>query len=134
MALDGMSAGGVRSGLGCALIASEVSLDPKSAAEGGDLGWLSPLSTRYHLLRRNVFSLPPGEAVGPIQDKEGFSFFKVTNVRKLPYENIAEAVQQALIAHKNGTATMDFLSTSQNKNGRLGWAAKEAEIGEVVGR
>ena len=93
-----------------ALIASEVSLDPKSAAEGGDLGWLSPLSTRYHLLRRSVFSLPPGEAVGPIQEKEGFSFFKVTDVRRLQYENIAEAVQQALIAYKNGTATMDFLS------------------------
>ena len=43
-----------------ALIASEVSLDPKSAAEGGDLGWLSPLSTRYHLLRRSVLFASAG--------------------------------------------------------------------------
>ena len=132
-----MSAGGVRSGLGCALIASEVSLDPKSAAEGGDLGWLSPLSTRYHLLRRSVFSLPPGEAVGPIQDKEGFSFFKVTDVRKQPYENIAEAVQRALIAQKNGTAAMDFLSDLADradvrlKEDVLG---EEDVLGMVLGR
>ena len=114
-----------------ALIASEVSLDPKSAAEGGDLGWLSPLNTRYHLLRRNVFSLPPGEAVGPIQDKEGFSFFKVTDVRKQPYENIAEAVQRALIAHKNGTVALDFLSDLAD---RADVRLEEDVLGMVLGR
>jgi peptidyl-prolyl cis-trans isomerase C len=114
-----------------AVIASEVSLDPKTAAEGGDLGWLSPLSTRYHLLRRNVFSLPPGEAVGPIQDKEGFSFFLVTDVRKLPYESIAEPVQKALIAHKNGTATLYFLSDLAD---RTDLRLDDDVLGMVLGR
>ena len=93
-----------------ALIASEVSLDPKSAAEGGDLGWMSPLDLRYHLLRRSVFSIPVGQATGPIRDREGFSFFKVTEMRQMPYEKVADAVQAALIVHKNGTATLEFLS------------------------
>jgi len=93
-----------------AMIASEVSLDPKSAAEGGDLGWLSPLTLRYHLLRRSVFSMPLYEAVGPIRDKEGFSFFTVTEVREMPFEKVADKVHGALIDQKNGMATMDFLS------------------------
>ena len=92
-----------------ALIAGEVSLDPKAAAEGGDVGWMSPLTLRYHLLRRSVYSIPVSEAVGPIRDREGFSFFKVTDTRQVPYEEVSEVVQRALIAHKNGTATMAFL-------------------------
>ncbi len=60
-----------------AAIATELSTDPGSAAQGGELGQLTPGQT-VEAFDAAVFSSPVGEVVGPIQTEFGYHVLEVT--------------------------------------------------------
>lgn len=60
-----------------AAVAGELSTDPGSAAQGGDLGELAPGQT-VAAFDDAVFNSPVGEVVGPIQTEFGFHVLEVT--------------------------------------------------------
>lgn len=98
-----------RAGEDFAAIASDMSEDGETAMNGGDIGWMSRLSFKSHILRRQVFAAKVGEFVGPIQEPDGYSIMKIMDEREAPFENAAAAVKKAMIDQKRAIATFAFL-------------------------
>jgi parvulin-like peptidyl-prolyl isomerase len=92
-----------------AALASEISEDGETAMQGGDIGWMSRLSFKSHILRRQVFAAEVGELIGPIQEPDGFSVMKIVAEREVPFENVVAVVKQVMIEQKHAIATFAFL-------------------------
>lgn len=92
-----------------AAIASDMSEDGETAMKGGDIGWMSRLSFKSHILRRQVFDAEIGDLIGPIQEPDGFSIMKIVDEREAPFEHAAAAVKHAMIEQKRAIATFAFL-------------------------
>jgi len=92
-----------------AAIASELSDDPKTAQQGGDLGWKSRLDFKGHILRRQIFGAEPGATIGPVQEPDGFSVFVITDERTVPFDDMAAAVFEAMREQERALATFEFL-------------------------
>ncbi|MBI1249476.1 hypothetical protein GC197_16750 [bacterium] len=72
-----------------------------SAAEGGDMGWITykgPLDPRIH---EAVFARPVGELVGPIQTKFGIHLLKVIEEKRgsRPWKDMIGEVREAAAAY-----------------------------------
>ena len=91
-----------------AAIASDMSEDGETAMQGGDIGWMSRLSFKSHILRRQVFNAEVGGLIGPIQEPDGYSIMKVVDERQVPFENAAAAVKTVMIEQKRALATFAF--------------------------
>ena len=94
---------------GFAAVASELSDDPKTAQQGGDLGWKSRLDFKGHILRRQIFGAERGETIGPVQEPDGFSVFIITDERTVPFDDMAAAVFEAMREQERALATFEFL-------------------------
>ncbi len=92
-----------------AAIASDMSEDGETATQGGDIGWMSRLSFKSHILRRQVFDADIGALIGPIQEPDGFSIMKIVDQRQVPFESAAAAVKSVMIEQKRALATFAFL-------------------------
>ena len=92
-----------------AAIASDMSEDGETAMQGGDIGWMSRLSFKSHILRRQIFAAKVGDLVGPIQEPDGYSIMKIMDEREAPFENAAAAVKKVMIDQKRAIATFAFL-------------------------
>jgi peptidyl-prolyl cis-trans isomerase C len=99
----------LRAGEDFARVASELSEDGETAAQGGDLGWMSRLSFKSHLLRRQVFDAEVGQLIGPFQEPDGFSILMATGERQVPFESAATAVEQAMREQKRTLDTFKYL-------------------------
>ena len=100
-----------------AAIASDMSEDGETAMQGGDIGWMSRLSFKSHILRRQVFDAEVGGLIGPIQEPDGYSIMKVVDERQVPFENAAAAVKTVMIEQKRALATFAFLEDLAEKAG-----------------
>ncbi len=100
-----------------AAIASDISEDGETATQGGDIGWMSRLSFKSHILRRQVFDAEVGGLIGPIQEPDGYSIMKVVDERQVPFENAAAAVKTVMIEQKRALATFAFLEDLAEKAG-----------------
>jgi len=87
-----------------AALARDISEDGETAMQGGDIGWMSRLSFKNHILRRQVFAAEVGELIGPIQEPDGFSVMKIVAEREM-----VAAVKQVMVAQKRAIATFAFL-------------------------
>jgi len=90
-------------------IAIDLSEDGKTARQGGDIGWMSRLSFKSHILRRQVFNTPVGELLGPIQEPDGYSIMKIVDTRNVPFESAVASVKEVMVKQKQALATFDFL-------------------------
>ena len=99
----------LRVGEDFARMASEFSQEAETAANGGDLGWMSRLSFKSHMLRRQVFDAAVGEVIGPINEPDGYSLLKVIEVRHVPFDSSAAAVKKAMFEQKRAIDTFKFL-------------------------
>ena len=100
-----------------AAIASDMSEDGETAMQGGDIGWMSRLSFKSHILRRQVFNAEVGGLIGPIQEPDGYSIMKVVDERQVPFENAAASVKTVMIEQKRALATFAFLEDLAERAG-----------------
>lgn len=102
-----------------AAVAEELSTDPGSAAQGGELGELTPGQT-VEAFDEALFSSPIGEVVGPVETEFGFHVIEVTERRDDPQlladveDEIRDELSQA--------------STQEDFNAFLQEQASEAEV------
>ncbi|MGB1719882.1 MAG: peptidylprolyl isomerase, partial [Candidatus Latescibacterota bacterium] len=82
-----------------------------------DIGWMSRLSFKSHILRRQVFDAEVGGLIGPIQEPDGYSIMKVVDERQVPFENAAAAVKTVMIEQKRALATFAFLEDLAKRAG-----------------
>ncbi|MBI2503784.1 MAG: peptidyl-prolyl cis-trans isomerase [Candidatus Latescibacteria bacterium] len=99
----------LRAGESFAALAGELSDDPKSAAQGGDLGWMSRLSFKNHLLRRRIFGARIGQVLGPIKEPDGYSLMLVAETRQVSFEQVASTVERAVAEEKQSLTTFKYL-------------------------
>jgi len=97
-----------------AAVARELSQDPQTSAQGGDLGWLSRLDFRNYILRRQVFSAQVGQLVGPVQEPDGYSVLTVEAVRQVSFEEVEQKVRDAVEQEKRSVTTFRFLEDLAN--------------------
>jgi peptidyl-prolyl cis-trans isomerase C len=115
----------LQAGESFAALAGELSDDPKTAPQGGDLGWMSRLSFKNHLLRRQVFGAQIGQVLGPIKEPDGYSLLLVAEERRAAFEQVAAAVERAVAEEKQSLTTFKYLE-------ELAAAAQVQEEGEVL--
>ena len=99
----------LRGGEDFAALASEFSQEAETAAKGGDLGWMSRLSFKSHMLRRQVFDTAVGDIIGPIHEPDGYSLLKIVEVRHVPFDSSAADVKKAMLEQKKALDTFKFL-------------------------
>ncbi|NKB66506.1 MAG: hypothetical protein GKR89_05555 [Candidatus Latescibacteria bacterium] len=105
----GMVFSQLKGGEDFAVLAQEISHDPRTAGQGGDLGWKSRLGFRSHVLRRQIFGAQVGDLIGPLQEPDGFSVIQVVDIRQVPFDSSAAAVRLAVVEQKQTLTTLKFL-------------------------
>lgn len=88
----------VKGGEDFAKVAGEVSKDPGSGKEGGDLGWFTK-DRMVPEFSEAAFKLKPGEISDPVKSQFGWHVIKLeeTRVKPLPtFEEVKEQVEQYL--------------------------------------
>lgn len=91
-------------------VASEVSIDPGSAAKGGDLGEIGRGAT-VPAFEKAAFNADVGELVGPVKSDFGFHVLEVTD--KVPgpdLEDVEGQIRTELEAQAGGQAFNDFIT------------------------
>lgn len=99
----------LQAGESFAALAGEFSDDPKTAPQGGDLGWMSRASFKNHLLRRQVFGAKIGQVLGPIKEPDGYSLLLVAEERRTTFEQAAATVERAVAEEKQSLTTLKYL-------------------------
>jgi len=88
----------IEKGESFAKVAQEVSKDPGTAKNGGDLGWF-PRGLMVPEFETAAFSLPLKKVFGPVQTQFGYHIIKLTAIR--PFDQADKAsVRQALFQEK----------------------------------
>ena len=85
-----------------AALAKELSQDPGSAEQGGDLGFVEPgmMDVSFD---KALFELPMNEVSEPVRTDFGFHLIKITEVRagsKKSFEDVKDALQAAYASSK----------------------------------
>jgi parvulin-like peptidyl-prolyl isomerase len=83
-------------------LAKELSQDPATGRQGGDLGWLMR-GTLVPEFEEALFSLKPGEVSGAVESPYGFHVVRKTDERALaaaPFEQSAEKIRAVLEKRK----------------------------------
>jgi parvulin-like peptidyl-prolyl isomerase len=117
-------------------VAEDVSTDPGSAQQGGELGPLTQGQTVPEF-DEAVFSAPVGEVVGPIETDFGFHILEVTEREEegQPLEEVEGEIRQELAQGQQATLVQTFLQERAQEadvevNPRFGeW---DGEAGRVV--
>ncbi len=79
-------------------LAGELSLDPGSGAQGGDLGWFS-LGQMVPEFEQAVVSAEPGEVTAPVESQFGWHLILVNETRDVPppaFEDVRGDIETAL--------------------------------------
>ena len=77
-------------------LATEVSEDPGSGANGGDLGYFGR-GRMVEAFEEVAFSLPPGQVSDPVRTQFGLHLILVEDRRVLPFEQVADQARAALV-------------------------------------
>ncbi len=83
----------LRHGADFAKLAKQYSQDPGSAAQGGELGWITPGQT-VPAFQQTAFSLPVGQISGIVKTVYGYHIIKVEARQPAHTESLAEATPQ----------------------------------------
>ncbi|MEA4884823.1 MAG: peptidylprolyl isomerase [Clostridia bacterium] len=81
-----------------ASIATEKSLDPGSAAEGGDLGFF-PRGRMIAEFEKAAFSMAPGQTSNPVKSEFGYHIIRVTDckaVHEATFEEVKDDVERQI--------------------------------------
>ena len=88
----------VKGGEAFAAVAKDVSEDPSTAQNGGELGWFQRGSINPDW-EQIVFSMNKGDMRGPVTGPQGLHVFYVTDVKQSelkPYDQMKEQLQREL--------------------------------------
>ncbi len=110
----------VRNGEDFAAVAKEVSQDPGSAEEGGDLGFFQT-GVMEPAFDEVVFKLKPGEISGLVRTPFGFHIIKLTDIRESAGKSFEEAKDEVAKAYLKSEAERLFYEYAE----RLGNIAYE---------
>lgn len=105
----------LRSGGDFAALAKEYSVDPQSAAKGGDLGWQT---TPLPEIDAALAKLDKGELSGLVKTSYGWHILRVTDTRKAmqqSFEQVKEQVKQILIQQKRADSYQKFIDELRKK-------------------
>ena len=100
-----------------AALARQVSEDPQTALNGGEMGWRNRLDIRNSRLRRPIFGAAVGEVVGPLQMVDGYALIKIMDLRQVSYESVTAKVEQAVLEQKRTLTTGRFLEDLADRAG-----------------
>jgi peptidyl-prolyl cis-trans isomerase C len=91
-------------------VAADVSIDPGSAQNGGDLGEVSRGQT-VPPFEKAAFDATEGEVVGPVESEFGFHVLEVTNAIPAPdFADVEQQIRTELEAQSGGPAFSDFIT------------------------
>lgn len=107
------------------VVARELSKDPGSAEQGGDLGYFSR-GQMVPQFEEAAFTLEIGKLSDPVQSQFGWHVIQVTDKRKRPlptYEQVRDRIMAALLARKRqdvltqlkGAATIEVVDSAVEK-------------------
>ncbi len=102
----------IQEGEAFADVARELSQDPGSAEQGGDLGFIEPgmMSLSFD---RALFALAEGEVSEPVRTDFGFHLIKVTAIRKGEKKRFEEVKDALLAAYSSNEAERQFFKYSE---------------------
>lgn len=117
----------VKAGEDFAAVAKEVSKDPGSAPEGGDLG-CNPKSVPFVAeFKAAAFSLPVNTVSDPVQTQFGFHVLLVRERKPIPFEEARSQVKTAL-----NTESQDAFRTFLEKAARKAKVTVDARYGTFI--
>lgn len=119
-----------------AAVAEDVSTDPGSAAQGGELGEISRGQTVPEF-EEAAFSAPLNEPTAPVQTQFGFHILEVTarNEEPRPLSEVEDEIREQLQSERSGNLAQEFLQEQAadaevTVNPRFGtW---DADLGQIV--
>jgi peptidyl-prolyl cis-trans isomerase D len=95
-----------------AKLASEVSGDPASAKQGGDLGFIAKDSMDENFIKA-AFSLKPGEVSEPVKTPYGYHLIKLTEFIPASVKSFDEAKEELKKTYQHNTAESKFYELGQ---------------------
>lgn len=98
----------VQEGEDFAAVAEEVSTDPGSAANGGDLGQITRGQTVPEF-EEAVFAAEEGDLVGPVETQFGFHIIEVTGKETPQLADVEEEIRDELLAPQRQEAVQSWL-------------------------
>ena len=107
----------VKGGQAFAEVAKQVSEDPSTAANGGELGWFQRGSINPDW-EQIVFSMNKGDMRGPVTGPQGLHIFYVTDVKQSelkPYDQMKDQLQRELRRRELDKATQNWTEELRKK-------------------
>ncbi len=104
----------IASGEDFAKVAAEVSDDPSTKANGGELGFF-PKGMMVKSFEDAAFSLKPGEISGLVETQYGYHIIKTEEKKAAyteSYDNVKERIYQKLLQEKSKTKITEFIDRS----------------------
>lgn len=127
----------VEGGEDFAAVAEDVSIDDRTASEGGDLGEVSRSDLQMQpALAEAIFeTAEPGELVGPIETQQGWHVIEVTERTQDELADVEGQIRQNLVTQAENEALTQWLD-EQVQNAEVevvaDFAEWDAEAGQVV--
>jgi peptidyl-prolyl cis-trans isomerase D len=109
----------VQQGEDFALVAKEVSEDPGSKSEGGDLGYF-PRGEMVPAFEDATFDLAVGETSGLVQSELGFHIIRLNDIRPMQEVTFDQAREQVREAYLQNEAEQQFYD-HKDKLGNITW-------------
>jgi parvulin-like peptidyl-prolyl isomerase len=107
----------VKGGQAFAEVAKQVSEDPSTSANGGELGWFQRGSINPDW-EQIVFSMNKGDMRGPVTGPQGLHIFYVTDVKQSelkPYDQMKEQLSRELKRRELDKATQNWTEELRKK-------------------
>lgn len=89
-------------------VATEVSDDPGSAAQGGSLG-NAPLTQYVPEFADAAREAEVGEVVGPVRTQFGFHLIRVDSRDETTFADVEDSIREELVAQQSGSAVEELL-------------------------
>ena len=127
----------LRAGDDFSTVAQEYSEDPRTAAAGGDMGFL-PASTlgSNPALKRAIASLRPGEMTGILHGLDGFHIVKLlgkeeAGQRQLSDPQVQSSIRQTLANEREQLLRAAYLENLRNRANVVNYLAEKVEGAEA---
>ena len=107
----------VKGGQAFAEVAKQVSEDPSTSANGGELGWFQRGSINPDW-EQIVFSMQKGDMRGPVTGPQGLHIFYVTDIKQSelkPYDQMKDQLQRELRRRELDKATQNWTEELRKK-------------------
>ena len=125
----------LRAGEDFSTVAQEYSEDPRTAAGGGDMGFIAASSLDANpQLKQVVLSLSPGQISGVIQSRDGFHILKLlgkeqAGQRQLSDPQVQSSIRQALTNEREQLLRAAYLEDLRNRAKVVNYLAQKIQGG-----